>query len=52
MPESPLRRVNLFLAELKRRKVYRVTAIYLVLAAGGLEVASVLLPSTTTLAPA
>ncbi len=47
MPESPLRRVTLFLAELKRRKVYRVTAIYLVLAAGGLEVASVLLPSTT-----
>jgi TolB-like protein len=47
MTEPRALRLSRFLAELKRRKVYRVTAIYLVLAVGGLEVASVLLPSTT-----
>lgn len=39
-------RVRAFFGELSRRRVYRVTAIYTVLAAGGLELASVLLPST------
>ena len=43
---SPSRRLSAFLAELKRRNVYRVTAIYVVLAAASLELASVLLPST------
>ena len=43
---SPARRLSGSLAELKRRKVYRVTAIYVVMAAAGLELASVLLPST------
>ena len=39
-------RLGRFLGELKRRRVYRVSAIYLVLAIGGLELASVLLPAT------
>jgi TolB-like protein len=43
---SPLERLGAFLAELRRRKVYQVTAIYTVLAIGGLELASVLLPAT------
>ena len=42
MTLTPAVRLNAFLAELKRRKVYRVTGIYLVLAVSGLEVASVL----------
>jgi TolB-like protein/Flp pilus assembly protein TadD len=46
MAESPAGRLSRFLGELKRRKVYRVTVIYLVLAVGGLELASVLLPTT------
>ena len=46
MANSPLGRISNFLGELKRRRVYRVTAIYVVLSVGGLELASVLLPST------
>jgi TolB-like protein len=46
MPSAPIARLGRFLAELKRRKVYRVTAIYLVLAFGGLELASAVLPAT------
>jgi TolB-like protein/Flp pilus assembly protein TadD len=47
MSTQPAGRIVAFFRELRRRKVYRATAIYLVLAVGGLEVASVLLPSTT-----
>ncbi|MDX1493446.1 MAG: tetratricopeptide repeat protein, partial [Longimicrobiales bacterium] len=43
---SPLRRLATFLQELKRRKVYQVTAIYLILAVGGLELLDVLIPAT------
>lgn len=43
---SPLSRLAGFLRELKRRKVYQVTAIYVVLAVGGLELLDVLIPST------
>jgi TolB-like protein/Flp pilus assembly protein TadD len=46
MSSSSLDRLSRFLGELKRRKVYQVTVVYVVLAAGGLELASVLLPST------
>lgn len=46
MVTSGAGRVATFVAELKRRKVYRVTAIYVVLAIGALEIASLLLPST------
>ncbi|HSH74381.1 MAG TPA: hypothetical protein VLA09_01660 [Longimicrobiales bacterium] len=47
MPRSPSGRTGSFLAELKRRKVYRATVVYLVLSVAGLELASALLPSTT-----
>jgi TolB-like protein len=43
---TPASRLARLLAELKRRHVYRVTAIYVVLAIGGLEVSSMLLPTT------
>jgi TolB-like protein/Flp pilus assembly protein TadD len=46
MANSSLGWISNFLGELKRRRVYRVTAIYVVLSVGGLELASVLLPST------
>jgi TolB-like protein/Flp pilus assembly protein TadD len=36
-----------FLSELARRKVYRATVLYVVLAAGALEVLDILIPSTT-----
>lgn len=35
-----------FLVELKRRKVYRVAVVYLVVAIGALELAEVLVPAT------
>lgn len=47
MSSPPLRRVASFLRELKRRKVYQVTAIYLVLAVGGLELLDLLIPATS-----
>ena len=45
---SPLlRRVSRFFRELKRRKVYRMTAVYVVLAVGMLEILDLLVPSTS-----
>lgn len=41
-----LTRASDFFRELKRRKVYQVTAIYVVLAVGGLELLDLLIPST------
>ncbi|MDX1577315.1 MAG: hypothetical protein R3266_02480, partial [Gemmatimonadota bacterium] len=41
-----LRRVAAFLAELKRRKVYRVAVVYVIVAIGALELADVLVPAT------
>lgn len=43
---NPLERTSSLLAELKRRKVYRAMAIYVVVAIGALELADVLVPST------
>lgn len=40
-------RAGTFLAELRRRRVYRVLALYAVVAVGGLEVADLLIPATT-----
>lgn len=42
-----LRRVGRLLRELKRRKVYQVTAVYVVLAVGVLEILDLLVPTTT-----
>lgn len=42
----PLKKLGNFLAELKRRKVYQVTVVYLVLAVGGMELLDVLIPAT------
>lgn len=41
-----IQRVGDFLAELRRWRVYQATAIYLVLAVGGLEVVDILVPQT------
>ena len=41
-----LRAMGSFLSELKRRKVYQATAIYLALTFGGLELLDLLIPST------
>lgn len=41
-----IRRVGDLLVQLRRRKVYQATAIYLVLAVGGLEVLDILVPQT------
>lgn len=46
MGESRLRRARDFFVELRRRKVYRVALIYLVAAAGTLELVDVIVPST------
>lgn len=46
MSSSVFNRLVTFFRELQRRRVYQVTAIYVVLAVGGLELASILLPST------
>ncbi|MEJ2514569.1 MAG: tetratricopeptide repeat protein [Gammaproteobacteria bacterium] len=43
----PLKRLSTFLSELKRRKVYQVTAVYVVLAVAGMELLDVLIPSTS-----
>ncbi|MGD2069489.1 MAG: hypothetical protein PVI57_12500, partial [Gemmatimonadota bacterium] len=43
---SAVRRTTSFLAELKRRKVYRVAAAYVVVAAGTLQLLDVILPSS------
>ena len=40
-------RLRGFLAEMKRRKIYQVTAVYAVVAVGGLELLSVVVPATT-----
>ena len=42
-----MRRLGSFLAELKRRRVYQVAAVYLVVAVAALELADVLVPATT-----
>ena len=42
-----VRRVGNFLAELRRRKVYQVAGVYLIVAIGALELADVLVPATT-----
>jgi len=42
-----LDRLRGFLAEMKRRKVYQVSAVYAVVAVGGLELLSVVVPATT-----
>ncbi|MDX1646443.1 MAG: tetratricopeptide repeat protein [Longimicrobiales bacterium] len=47
MADSPLRRLARFFGELKRRKVYQVTAVYVVLAVGVLELLDLLVPATT-----
>lgn len=44
---TPFKRLAGFLAELKRRKVYQVTVVYLVLAVAGMELLDVLIPSTS-----
>lgn len=46
-PRPPLGKIQAFLGELKRRRVYRVTAIYVVLAVGALEILDLLVPSTS-----
>ncbi|MGD8425263.1 MAG: tetratricopeptide repeat protein [Gammaproteobacteria bacterium] len=43
---NSLKRLSTFFSELKRRKVYQVTAVYLVLAVAGMEFLDVLIPST------
>jgi TolB-like protein/Flp pilus assembly protein TadD len=43
---NPLRPIGEFFLELKRRKVYQVTAVYVVLAVGGMEVLDLLIPAT------
>lgn len=43
---DPLRRLGGFLIELKRRKVYRVAAVYVVVAIAALELVDILVPST------
>jgi len=40
-------RVGAFLGELKRRKVYQVAVVYIVVAAGALQLADALVPSTS-----
>jgi TolB-like protein/tetratricopeptide (TPR) repeat protein len=42
----PVQRVGSFLKELSRRKVYRGTVLYVVLATGGLELLDILVPVT------
>lgn len=42
----PFDKLRTLLSELKRRKVYQVTAVYLVLAVAGMELLDVLIPST------
>ncbi len=42
----PFHSIGRFFSELKRRKVYQVTAVYLVLAVAGMELLDVLIPST------
>jgi TolB-like protein/Flp pilus assembly protein TadD len=42
----PVQRLGSFLKELRRRKVYRGTAVYVVLATGGLELVDILVPAT------
>lgn len=44
---SPLLRLGSFLRELKRRKVYQVTVVYVVLAVGALEVLDLIIPETS-----
>jgi len=46
MPD-PLDRLQSFLVELKRRKVYRVAVTYVIVAFAGLEAVDLLIPSTT-----
>lgn len=43
---SPLIRVGSFFRELKRRKVYQVTVVYVVLAVGALEILALVIPET------
>lgn len=43
---DPFRSVGSFLAELKRRKVYRAAVAYLLLGFGGLELVDIVVPST------
>ena len=43
----PVPRIASFFRELKRRKVYQVTAAYVLLAAAGLELVDILVPSTS-----
>lgn len=42
----PFKRLATFLSELKRRKVYQVTVVYVVLAVAGMELLDVLIPAT------
>jgi len=46
MPD-PLDNVQRFLAELKRRKVYRVAVTYVIVAFAGLEAVELLIPTTS-----
>lgn len=43
---DPFRSIGTFLAELRRRKVYRVAAAYLIVAVGSLEIVDIVVPST------
>ena len=47
MPPPVFHRLGRFFRELKRRKVYQVTAVYVVLAIGVLEILDLLVPATT-----